>query len=43
MPSTVSPLTAALSLEQASVIVDEALRLGREVQARAGGVGIRLG
>lgn len=30
MPSTLSPLIVTLSLEQASVIIDEALRLGRE-------------
>ncbi len=30
MPSTLSPLTVALRLEQASVIIDEALRLARE-------------
>ncbi len=30
MPSTLSPLTVALRLEQASVIIDEALRLARQ-------------
>ena len=48
MPSTLSPLTVALRLEQASVIIDEALRLARErdmapLTARARRTGIRLG